>query len=865
MKYTEDDADTGDAGTSGKIDKAVNMSKRVIKSLVLAAVFLAALIIFSILTNQVNKDLTTNMSDASLPVMHFYMDDTKVNELHGYTQEMDALKMRDTITPVGTSRKLAICIDTYGKAIDEIAYEIRSMDGDRLVAEKQLSDYQSNGNKISADVVLENILQKDEEYLLIFTLTSGSDNMYYYTRVMETDDCYTDECLQFAMKFHNSTFDGSGESFIPTYIEAATGDATTFNYVDLTCTLKQIMWADFKPTVLTEPVVDFKEINSSYNVLTVDYVMTYVNEYGETEYYNVEEYYRLRQTAERMYVLNFERTTEEIFNVEKNFFADTDEIQLGIRDQNVEYETNENGNLICFVQSGDLWCYDATNNEISRIFSFRGNEGIDARENWNQHDIRIVRVDEAGSVDFVVYGYMNRGDHEGEVGAAVYHYDGLAYTIEEEAFIPSDASYEILKAEMGQLIYQDDVGMFYLMQEGNIYKINLSDFSVKKMVEDLDSDCYAVAASNKYVSWVESDNKYSCTEVNILNLKDGDSFTITADSGNYIRPLGFIGEDFIYGIANSSDVITDQAGNVTFPMNTLKIIDVGNESELKTYSPSSGYIQSISIEDYTIQISLFGLGPDGQYVAAGSDSIMNREADSNKNVSVKTSAMEIKETQVQLQFNAARASSKLKKVASKGVLIEEDRTVNLEQTSGERFYVYVKGNVELATDSISDAINLANNRLGVVIDSKQNYIWMRARKNSQSAFQGISCSEGDAGAGSVVGALSAMLEYNGITVSVSELVQAGNSARNVLESTMEDAIVLDISGVGSEELLFYLSNGTPVFAMTGSNSAILVTGYSSNETLYYYDPSTNTNGSMSFEDADILFTKGGNKFITYIK
>ena len=110
-----------------------------------------------------------------------------------------------------------------------------------------------------------------------------------------------------------------------------------------------------------------------------------------------------------------------------------------------------------------------------------------------------------------------------------------------------------------------------------------------------------------------------------------------------------------------------------------------------------------------------------------------------------------------------------------------------------------------------------------------------------------------------------MLEYNGITVSVSELVQAGNSARNVLESTMEDAIVLDISGVGSEELLFYLSNGTPVFAMTGSDSAILVTGYSSNETLYYYDPSTNTNGSMSFEDADILFTKGGNKFITYIK
>ena len=36
-------------------------------------------------------------------------------------------------------------------------------------------------------------------------------------------------------------------------------------------------------------------------------------------------------------------------------------------------------------------------------------------------DIKIARVDEAGSIDFVVYGYMNRGDHEGEVGTAVYH------------------------------------------------------------------------------------------------------------------------------------------------------------------------------------------------------------------------------------------------------------------------------------------------------------------------------------------------------------------------------------------------------------------------------------------------------------
>ncbi len=59
-------------------------------------------------------------------------------------------------------------------------------------------------------------------------------------------------------------------------------------------------------------------------------------------------------------------------------------------------------------------------------------------ENYGEHDIKIVRwIDEAGSIDYIVYGYMNRGIHEGEVGIAVNHYDSLSNTNEEQVFIPS--------------------------------------------------------------------------------------------------------------------------------------------------------------------------------------------------------------------------------------------------------------------------------------------------------------------------------------------------------------------------------------------------------------------------------------------
>ena len=180
------------------------------------------------------------------------------------------------------------------------------------------------------------------------------------------------------------------------------------------------------------------------------------------------------------------------------------QIQLGIRDKNIEYAVSESGDVIAFVQQGDLWCFDRVNNKIVQVFSFLGAEGINARDNWDQHDIKIARVDEAGSIDFVVYGYMNRGDHEGEVGTAVYHYDGLVHTIEEEIFIPSDVSYEILKAQMGQLMYVNEKGTFYLIMDQKLYSIDTDKRTPEVLVKDLKESCYKVSESNQYFAWVDS-------------------------------------------------------------------------------------------------------------------------------------------------------------------------------------------------------------------------------------------------------------------------------------------------------------------------------------------------------------------------
>ena len=707
------------------------MNRKVIKPVVLSGLFLAALIVFSIITNQDNKDMTTAMKEATLPIVQFYEGNNSVAQLHGYVSEMNITKMRDGIVPVDHTRLLPLKINTYGQKIRGIAYEIRSLDDSRLVAKGDAQGIKEKNNEISANLKIQNILGKGEEYELIVILASGKNKIRYYTRLMQTQNDDTQACMDFALQFHEYTFRDDANKFIPKYMDAATGDTSTLNYVDLSCTLNQITWADLKPEQMGELEASFKEINDSYDVITLRYVVTTKGTGGETEYYNVEEYYRLRMTESRMYVLNFERTLNQIFRGENRFITDNNQIQLGIRDKNIEYAVSETGDVIAFVQQGELWCFDRVNNKIVQVFSFLGAEGINARDNWDQHDIKIARVDEAGSIDFVVYGYMNRGDHEGEVGTAVYHYDGLVHTIEEEIFIPSDVSYEILKAQMGQLMYVNEKGTFYLIMDQKLYSIDTDKRTPEVLVKDLKESCYKVSESNQYFAWVDSDKEYKSDVIHLMNLKNASVYDIKAKKGAYILPLGFIDEDFIYGAAKKDKVMVAAAGNTVFPMKNLTIMDTSENSHsiLKTYKPSRGSIGSISVEDYTITIHLIKKS-GGHYVAAGTDAIMNREGDTEEKVTVGSTVTDRKETQYQLVMKNGADASKIKMLTSKSVLLENPRDVSVKnKESQEYFYVYKKGDVLLATDEIADAIVCANNHMGVVVDSKQQYVCVRVNRH----------------------------------------------------------------------------------------------------------------------------------------
>ena len=96
------------------------------------------------------------------------------------------------------------------------------------------------------------------------------------------------------------------------------------------------------------------------------------------------------------------------------------------------------------------------------------------------------------------------------------------------------------------------------------------------------------------------------------------------------------------------------------------------------------------------------------------------------------------------------------------------------------------------------------------------------------------------------------------------LIAGGETPKTILGNTMRDAQILDLSGCNVEEVLYYVSCGSPVFAMTGSEEAVLLVGYDADNVIVY-DSDSGTNQRLSLEEADEVFSGAGNVFLTYLK
>ena len=74
--------------------------KRLAHAGILAAVFVAAVLVFAYVTNRGNDSMTADMGAASYPQIAVSYQGYSLNTMSGYARKMDVPSVRDTISPI---------------------------------------------------------------------------------------------------------------------------------------------------------------------------------------------------------------------------------------------------------------------------------------------------------------------------------------------------------------------------------------------------------------------------------------------------------------------------------------------------------------------------------------------------------------------------------------------------------------------------------------------------------------------------------------------------------------------------------------------------------------------------------------------
>lgn len=842
----------------------IEMKKSILKGAVFGLVFFAALFIISRLINKGNTDMTTEMPKASFPVIYMNMDGVAYNELHGYARAMDTAYMRDSITVLDENRETAFTLWKFNESINSISYEVRSMDGERLIENAQILDYEEDAEKIKGQIALKDLINENEEYMLIFLVnTEAGQTARYYTRVVWSDDYAAFEKISYVIDFNSKTFDKEAAKELIPYMETnAEGDNTTFHKVDIHSSLSQVTWGDLDVRQETAPVPELAELATETAGIRLRYVVSAM-ESGERQYYSVEEFYRVRFVNNQMYLLDFQRNMTQFFKEKENVYAH-DKIILGIAGEDIPFMESEDGNNFAFEIQNKLCSYNVTNNKLAVLFCFYDEYNKDIRTIYNNHDFKILDVDEAGNVQFVVYGYMNRGRHEGEVGIQIYYYNSMLNTVEEMVYIPYDKSYQILKTEMDELLYVSRGNYLYLTMSEKVYEVDLNTRSYENIVQMAQDGSLQVSDSHQIIAWQNGENDSFGREMAVMNLNNREQNQLLSKAGEYIMPLGFMGEDLIYGYARQEDIRQDSAGRIIFPMYKISILGVDG-TILMEYSHPNVYIMGCGIEDNQITLTRSSKTENGDYVMIDNDQIMNNQEVAASQNHVGSVAVDKYEKIVQITAKKDINSKTIKILTPKEVLFEGGRELPLEtETAQDRYYVYGADGIHGIFSDPAGAVDQAYDISGVVLNDDGKYIWIRGNrmlKNQIMAITGVSVTEEK---DSVAICLDTMLKYEGIIRNSEYLLAQGETIYSVLENNLPDAQILDLKGCSLDAVLYYVNRDIPVLVSLNDGSAMLIVGFNQYN-IVLMNPQTGTVYKKAMDESEEWLEENGNCFITYIK
>ena len=465
-------------------------------------------------------------------------------------------------------------------------------------------------------------------------------------------------------------------------------------------------------------------------------------------------------------------------------------------------------------------------------------------------------------MDCVGEGYMNRGRKEGEDGRAVMRYDSLTKTVEELLFVESTECADVLAHTVGELTYISFDDKMYLSIWGNIYAIDLKTKTVELLTENLAEGNYLISRAGDMVAWQYGEDRFSSTQITTMDMKTGVRQTFSAQEGEYLRCLGFSGNDFIYGICAAENVTEDYAGNILFPMHRVEIVDSkGDVIRDFNYEQKNKYVISATMQSNRIDLHCVSKSEDGSYETTLAEAITSSEEEVASKITLSETNHEIKKTEQVFHYET-KAEGKRKVITPKQVVFEENRNLTLDQQEQPYYHAYGRGELQGVYSQIRKAIAAAYPQMGVVTGTNGQIVWERGNRKSRSVLELADGCEPVEAANRLGACLKLLLEKEGVYTDVAVALEQGNSPYQILKkNSLKQAE--DFTGCNLNSVLYYVGKKNYVLAMTDASSAELIVGYDA-QNIYVLEPLTGKMTKVGQKDAAARYEACGNVFFSFL-
>lgn len=806
--------------------------------LVLLVVFILGVAGTAFLMNNETTDDRSDMNDAVLPEVMVQFGDVLTNRMYGYRQPMEADFVRDSVTPLDTTKKLTLVVNPYDTKVRNLSYEIRTSDGSKVMENRTIKSLDTGSDGyLRTEIEISSGLLMNQEYSLQITLSTNHGDAYYYTRVVSRSATYTEQYAKFADDFVQMSLDKTQADNLAAYLETSdSASSRNFAGLNINSPLADISWGNLNPQLSKAGIPVIKDINETTASISIEYEISAQNENGNTEYYLVTDFYRMRYDETRIRLLDFKRSASEVFDPSLSVISNSG-LLLGVRSKDVDYLTNEDGSVTAFTQNGDLWSYVPDTGKFVEIFTFRKDTESDFRDARVEHDIKLLSVENNGDVDFMVYGYMNRGAHEGYSGVGIYHYNNDQGAIEEQVFIPCTESFEFLEEDLGTLSYVNQSGQLFIMIAGNLYQINIDENTYEVLADHIDSDDFGVSVTNAHAAWKSESGDYA-GQIEFIDFDTMERRRIAPEASQKLDLLGFMNEDLIYGIVLDGDTLPNATGYMIDGITTFRIEGFDGTVK-KEYHQDGLYVAGVTVGTTLMEFTLVQKSGD-IYKGVKKDNIMNNSTAATDKTSVEQTSSSRQGVIVRLTFENSPSSeeplilyAKVRNAGEKVVDIQVDKS-----SVEEVYYVYAGGGLDSVWTDPAKAVQRADKQTGVVLNRAQQYVWERGNMKTQITLN---------------------------TTDIPEIIRTASlDVQNLQNGLGDSAKVIDLTGCSLENVLYEVSAQRAVIARTGADSSVVIVGYDQYNT-YLLDPSTGEVKPYGMNDSTALFKNAGNMFITYLE